>query len=121
MVDYSAQINNTSPRFFELFLAYKENPRLFADVVYSFLSRELISEREKRGYDIQRAANELGINFLQLKMMENGDHRFSFINYINLLDSYEKVKPQNSEFYNTELSNLGYGTEVAISVDLNNT
>ena len=121
MVDYLAQINNSSPRFFELLLAYKENPRLFADVVYGFLGQELILEREKRGYDIKCADDMLGINFLQLKMMENSDHRFSFINYINLLDCYEKIKPQKSELYNSELRNLGYSTEVAISIDLNNT
>ena len=118
MVDYSAQIN--MPRFGELLLAYKENPRLFADVVYSFLGMELLLERERRGYDIQQAAKKLNVNLLQLKMMEDSDQRFSLINYINLLDSYSKTAPKNSEFYDLELGNLSYRTKVAVSVDLNN-
>ncbi len=118
MVDYLAQIN--TPRFGELLLAYKENPRLFADVVYAFLGRELLLERERRRLDIKQAADELGINLLQLKMMENSDQRFSFITYINLLDGYGKIAPQSSEFNNPELSNFCYGSKVTVSVDLNN-
>ena len=118
MVDYSAQIN--LPNFGEILLAYKENPRLFADVVYGFLGHELMLEREKRGYDIQQAADALGINLLQLKMMENNDKRFSFITYINLLDRYIKMTPEKSGFCDKLLGNFGYGTKVSVSVDLNN-
>ena len=50
MVDYSAELNN--PRFCNILLAYKENPRLFTDIVYNFLGQELSLERERRGYDI---------------------------------------------------------------------
>lgn len=89
MVDYSAELNN--PRFCNILLAYKENPRLFTDIVYKFLGQELSLERGRRGYDIQEAADKLGIGLLHLKMMENGDQRFSFINYLNLLDTYNKL------------------------------